>query len=103
MPRKSAPNVKWPSASDPVETLGQRIRHARYCARLTPKLVAYKMRISPLTLRSWENGQRPVQADKLPWMAKLFGVSVPWLLDGTGPGPVLPRRLTEVERIMRCL
>jgi transcriptional regulator with XRE-family HTH domain len=94
---------RWPSPTPDLSTLGKRLQHARQCKRLELRYVAKRWGASRWTLLDHERGKRPVPYERISWYCKLYGVSRKWLVDGEGEGPALPHRMTEVERIMRCL
>lgn len=92
---------------DPTKlaTVGDRLTYARAAAQLTRDWVRKKTGIPVLTLQSYEYGKRAVPMDRIRPLAALYRCSVKWLTLGEGEAPayVPPRKLTELERIMRCL
>jgi transcriptional regulator with XRE-family HTH domain len=89
-----------------IATVGQRLIFARLAKRHTRRHVQNRTRIPELTLKAYEKGLRGVPLQRLRWLAKLYGVRLAWLTDGEGELPPItppPRKLTELERIMRCL
>ena len=65
--------------------LADRIRIARRSARLSQAQLADRLNVASSAVAQWEgpNGTMP-RIDKLPSIATAVGVSVEWLLTGTG-------------------
>src|SRR5690554_6008836 len=69
-----------------METLGSRIRQARDAARLKQHQVAARFGIKRPTVAQWEAGTARPASDKIAPLAEMLGVSVDWLLNGSGSG-----------------
>ena len=55
-----------------------RLRDLRLASRMTQKAVAARLGVAPVEVRRWEHGQA-IGARYVEGLARLFGVSVPWL------------------------
>jgi transcriptional regulator with XRE-family HTH domain len=84
-------------ADDDLQT---RLREARRGVGLTQQQVADKLGASRRAVSEWELGQRRPHS-KLPELAKLYGVSTSYLLEGVESAPVelskLSKRLDELD------
>lgn len=60
-----------------------RLKEARSAARLTQKAVADHFGLQPQSVSEWERGESRPDQEKLPALARLYGRSTDWLLDGT--------------------
>ena len=87
--------------SDAQATLAQRLRMAREQAGLSQGQVAKLMKIHRPTVSEIEAGRRRVQLDEIAAFAKLYRVSVPWLLGNEGEGEDL--RASKVRLAAREL
>lgn len=67
-------------------TLGDRITGAREAAGLSQPELARRLGVRLATVRAWEDDQAEPRANKLQMLAGLLGVSIMWLLTGTGDG-----------------
>jgi len=67
-------------------TFGDRLSAAIEKSGMTQKLVAKRLGIKLLTLKSWEQDISEPRANRLSMLAGLLGVSVMWLLHGEGDG-----------------
>jgi len=67
-------------------TLGDRITGAREAAGLSQTELARRLGVKLATIRVWEDDQAEPRANKLQMLAGLLGVSIMWLLTGTGDG-----------------
>jgi len=70
-------------------TLAQRLAKARKSSKLTQAQVAEKLDISFQAVSSWERGESTPEIDKLADIAKLYEISLDWLLTGKMDGSVL--------------
>lgn len=70
--------------SETDANLAVRLRRAREQAGLSQGQVAKLMKLHRPTISEIEAGRRRVQADELRELAKLYHVSVSWLLGDTG-------------------
>ena len=57
----------------------RRLRDLRLASRMTQKAVAARIGVAPVQVRRWEHGQE-IEDRHVEELARLFGVSVPWLL-----------------------
>jgi len=102
--------------SDPQAMLAQRLRLAREQAGLSQGQVAKLMKIHRPTVSEIEAGRRRVQLDEVAAFAKLYRVSVPWLMGEDGEGEdikeakvrLAARELTklkssDLDRVMNLL
>ena len=67
-------------------TFGDRLSAAIEKSGMTQKLVAKRLGIKLVTLKSWEQDISEPRANRLSMLAGLLGVSVMWLLHGEGDG-----------------
>ena len=67
-------------------TFGDRLSAAIEKSGMTQKLVAKRLGIKLVTLKSWEHDISEPRANRLSMLAGLLGVSVMWLLHGEGDG-----------------
>jgi len=67
-------------------TFGDRMTGAREAAGLGQAELARRLGVKVKTVRAWENDQSEPRANKLQMLAGLLGVSIMWLLSGTGEG-----------------
>ena len=65
---------------------GDRLSAAIEKSGMTQKLVAKRLGIKLVTLKSWEQDISEPRANRLSMLAGLLGVSVMWLLHGEGDG-----------------
>ena len=68
--------------------IGQRICEARRALSDSVDEVAERVGVEAATFESWEAGDVTLRANQLPRVAGVLGVSLSWLLMGTGPDPV---------------
>lgn len=68
-----------PLTSDPVWTLGERIRKARNVAGLEQTDIAAACGVARSTVAHWETGRSEPRASHLTQIARATGVSVGWL------------------------
>ncbi|MFT5743222.1 MAG: transcriptional regulator with XRE-family HTH domain [Paracoccaceae bacterium] len=83
--------------SDATATFGDRVAGAREGTGLTQKGLSKKLGIKLSTLRNWENDLNEPRANKLQMLSGVLGVSMSWLLTGTGNGPDLPVDAHEAQ------
>lgn len=76
--------------SEEQATFGDRLAGARDAAGLTQKDLARRLGVKLGTLRNWEDDLNEPRANKLQMASGLLGVSLTWLLTGTGDGPDQP-------------
>lgn len=70
-----------------MDTLGQRIRHARKVKGTSQQAVADHFGIKRVSVTQWEGDTTRPDQDKLGSLAALLGTSIAWLVSGEGPGP----------------
>lgn len=58
------------------QTVGSRIREIRKSKGISATFVANKLGLHPSTIGKYETGERSVDADLLPEIAKILGVNV---------------------------
>ncbi len=76
--------------SDNAATLGDRTSGAREAAGMDRAALAGRIGVLPRTLANWEDDQSEPRGARLGTLAGLTGVSLAWLLTGTGEGPESP-------------
>ena len=77
-------------------TLGDRITGAREASGLSQSELARRLGVKLATIRTWENDQAEPRANKLQMLAGMLGVSLMWLLTGTGDGLDGPEEHTKL-------
>ena len=77
-------------------TFGDRLSAAIEKSGMTQKLVAKRLGIKLVTLKSWEQDISEPRANRLSMLAGLLGVSVMWLLHGEGDGVEHSAKETQV-------
>ena len=77
-------------------TLGDRITGAREASGLSQSELASRLGVKLATIRTWENDQAEPRANKLQMLAGMLGVSLMWLLTGTGDGLDGPEEHTKL-------
>ena len=77
-------------------TFGDRLSAAIEKSGMTQKLVAKRLGIKLVTLKSWEHDISEPRANRLSMLAGLLGVSVMWLLHGEGDGVEHSDKETQV-------
>ena len=77
-------------------TFGDRLSAAIEKSGMTQKLVAKRLGIKLVTLKSWEQDISEPRANRLSMLAGLLGVSVMWLLHGEGDGVEHSYKETQV-------
>jgi DNA-binding XRE family transcriptional regulator len=89
-------------------TFGDRMTGAREACGLSQSELAKRLGVRIKTIRAWENDQSEPRANKLQMLAGLLGVSIMWLLSGTGDGldgpadrAELPDDLAELLKELR--
>ena len=69
-----------------VATFGDRLAAAREAAGMTQEALARRVGVKLSTLRRWEDDLSEPRANRLNMMAGMLGVSMTWLMTGTGEG-----------------
>jgi len=80
-------NQNWYSAA--AATFGDRLAAARETAGLSQKQLAERLGVKLGTYRNWEDDASEPRANRLTMLAGMLGVSMRWLMTGTGEGPDL--------------
>lgn len=70
--------------TDDVATFGDRLTHAREAAGLSVAGLARRLGVRRPLVEAWEADQREPRANQLQMMSGLLGVSLRWLMTGTG-------------------
>lgn len=70
--------------TDEVATFGDRLTHAREAAGLTVAGLARRLGVRRPLVEAWEADQREPRANQLQMMSGILGVSLRWLMTGTG-------------------
>ena len=73
-----------------MDTLGKRLREARKAARLTQQAVADHFGIDRVNVTQWEGDTTRPDQDRVPKLARLYGVDLEWLMTAQGNGPTTP-------------
>jgi len=76
------------SAYHPKMELNERLKRARNAVGLTQKAVAEHFGIQRVSVTQWELGETRPDPEKFGALADLYGVSLDWLLEERGDGPV---------------
>lgn len=71
-------------------TFGDRLAGAREAAGLDQGALAEQLGVPVESVEAWENDLREPRANRLQMLSGLLGVSLRWLLTGTGNGPDAP-------------
>lgn len=72
--------------SEEAATFGDRLAAAREAAGMTQKDLAKRVGVKVSTLARWEEDQAEPRANRLQMLSGMLGVSLRWLLTGTGDG-----------------
>ncbi|MGR3491057.1 MAG: helix-turn-helix domain-containing protein [Shimia sp.] len=81
-------------------TLGDRIAAARDAVGLTQEELAARLGVKFKTLISWEEDRQEPRANRVSMMSGILGVSIPWLITGSGPGaPVVANADLRAELV----
>ena len=65
--------------------LSEKIYYCRKKAGLSQDTLAEKLEVSRQAVSKWENGEAVPETGKLPGLAKVFGVTIDWLLSEEEP------------------
>lgn len=76
--------------SDDTATFGDRVAGAREAAGMTQGDLSRRLGVKLSTVQAWEDDRAEPRANKLQMMAGMLGVSIRWMLTGTGDGPDHP-------------
>ncbi|WP_375175698.1 helix-turn-helix domain-containing protein [Pseudooceanicola sp.] len=88
-------NTDWFGADS--ATFGDRLAAARDAAGMSQNDLARRLGVKTSTLRAWEEDQSEPRANRLQMLSGLLGVSLPWLLTGTGEGVEPPGDVSELS------
>lgn len=69
-----------------VATFGDRLAAAREAAGMEQSALARRLGVKASTIRKWEEDLSEPRANRLSIMAGILGVSMGWLIDGSGEG-----------------
>ena len=83
--------------SDDTATFGDRLAAAREAAGLSQTSIAVKLGVKPDTMESWENDAKEPRANRLQMISGILGVSMSWLLTGSGEGPDAPDEANDLS------
>ena len=83
--------------SDDTATFGDRLAAAREVAGLSQTSFAVKLGVKPDTMESWENDAKEPRANRLQMISGILGVSMSWLLTGSGEGPDAPDEANDLS------
>ena len=79
-------------------TIPNRLREAREAAGLSQGQVAKKLEMHRPTISEIEAGRRKVSGEELETFAKLYGISVEWLIKGTANDEVTDAKVLMAAR-----
>ena len=82
--------------SEETATFGDRLAGAREAAGLKQVDLAEQLGVQPDSVEAWENDLREPRANRLQMLSGLLGVSLSWLLTGTGDGPDIDTQEAEI-------
>lgn len=94
-------NQDW--YSEETATFGDRLAAAREAARLSQKELAQRVGVKSSTMRGWEEDLSEPRANRLSILAGILGVSLSWLLTGTGEGLDAPEEQEQMAPDMTML
>ncbi len=80
--------------------IGMRLRYARHCRRLGPKMLVKYLGCSIDQLEHWEQGDVAVPYERVRQFAYYYQVPIEWLVGDVPPEPPPCRPLTEAQLIM---
>lgn len=95
--KSSTETTTMTTTTTPSESFGQRLRRLRKNKGLTQEELAFKVEISLMTLRRWENGNSTPRTEEVRKLAEALGVPQAELLE-TSPLP--PNRWVLTVRIV---
>ena len=84
-PMEEAAEAGW--FSDETATFGDRVTGAREAAGMTREQLSARLGVKLKTVAAWEEDMSAPRGNKLQMLSGVLGVSIPWLLTGTGQGP----------------
>ena len=68
-----------------MKLFAARMVKARSNVNMTQSFVAEKLEVTPQAVSAWERGEYAPDISKLKDLAKLYGVTLDWLLNGKEP------------------
>lgn len=74
--------TKTASTAD-LETVGQRLRHARETAGFSRRVLGEETEMSLRTIEHYENGTTDISLDKISTLAEALDVDLAWLISGS--------------------
>ena len=85
-----------------VATFGDRLAAAREAAGMSQEVFAKRVGVKLATLQKWENDLAEPRANRLSMMAGIVGVSMTWLMTGTGEGvtPDMPQEDPDLNEVL---
>ncbi|THH35783.1 XRE family transcriptional regulator [Aliishimia ponticola] len=86
-----------------VATFGDRLAAAREAAGMTPEAFARRLGVKLTTLEKWEGDLLEPRANRLSMMSGILGVSMTWLITGTGEGIAHPEEDTTSQDVRDLL
>ena len=82
--------------TDDVATFGDRLTHAREAAGLSVEGLARRLGVRRPLVAAWEADQSEPRANQMQMMSGLLGVSLRWLMTGTGGWAEAPPAATRL-------
>src|SRR5262245_28066361 len=79
-----------------LTTFGGRLREMRQLHRRTQRAVALELGVTGNAVSGWERGGRAMSVDNVAAIAKLYKVSLDWLVIGHDAAHRIAHRLTRV-------
>ncbi len=76
--------------SDEKATFGDRVAAAREAVGLTGEDLARRLDVDPADVQRWEGDLDEPRANRVQMLSGILGVSLGWLLTGTGEEPGVP-------------
>lgn len=81
----------------PVGTFGDRLRYCRVHAELTQEALGRELNVTKGSVSSYEQGNNYPHVESLPILARLFDVSLEWLLSGGTDAPAISKHELKVS------
>ncbi|MGJ7042924.1 transcriptional regulator with XRE-family HTH domain [Shinella sp. BE166] len=70
------------------DTIGGRISLARDAMGMTVEQISSVVGVTTETWTNWENDRSEPRANRLDMLARILQISIAWLIDGQGKGPL---------------
>ena len=93
----SADNDNW--YSDDTATFGDRLAAAREQSGLNQRQLADRLGVKTATIIAWEDDRKEPRANRLTMLSGILGISLSWLMTGTGEGPDTPDDADNGDRL----